>query len=82
MPAAPLPAAGPSAEKRLKGLNKKLRQIKELKAKVASGVELNPTQQTKVGTEQDIQAQIANIRITTPTQQHQYSDINTAGAQV
>eukprot|EP00051_Salpingoeca_urceolata_P020580 m.309836 g.309836 ORF g.309836 m.309836 type:complete len:590 (-) comp19645_c1_seq2:1706-3475(-) len=60
---APAAASGGGAdvEKRIRNLNKKLRQINDLKAKQASGEELQPNQAEKVKTETAVLAEIASL---------------------
>jgi len=62
------PAAAPSAdksgepsavEKKIKGLQKKLRQIDELEEKKANGATLNAEQTAKIAAREDIEAEVA-----------------------
>ena len=48
-------------EKKMKKLQKALRQIEELKAKRASGVTLEKTQEGKIEREEELQAELAEL---------------------
>jgi len=52
------PAAPPGPEKKLRGLNKKLKQIEELKQKQAGGQDMNAAQLEKIGAEEEVRAGI------------------------
>ena len=56
------PAAPPGPEKKLRGLNKKLKQIEELKQKQAGGQDMNAAQLEKIGAEEEVRAGIKALK--------------------
>mmetsp|Transcript_22707 Transcript_22707/g.33179 ORF Transcript_22707/g.33179 Transcript_22707/m.33179 type:complete len:628 (+) Transcript_22707:31-1914(+) len=67
VPPPPPPAESETVEidpsKKKKNLQKKLKQVEELKAKRDAGVELKPEQIRKIATEEDIRKEIADLGI-------------------
>ncbi|KAG1222317.1 hypothetical protein G6F68_020673 [Rhizopus microsporus] len=59
----PLNLTDEEKQKKIRNLEKKLRQIRELKEKMSNGEELAPAQQQKVATEVSILREIANLRL-------------------
>ena len=49
--------------KQIRSLQKKLRQIAELKQKTANGTQLNEEQQTKVATEDELNAELQKLQL-------------------
>lgn len=61
--ASPAPSAATEKEKKIKALQKKLRQIEELKAKQSSGTSLNAEQLDKVTKAKSLEEELSKLKI-------------------
>ena len=62
-PPVPVVDVAENKEKKIKNLNKKLRQIIDLEEKKATGIQMNSEQQSKISSKTSVEAEIASLSI-------------------